>query len=423
MKKTWPLAIFILAAGVAAWEYRDHIPYLSSLATPKDAATQTAGNNGGQGGQDDQPHRRGTGGAPPAVRTVAATSAVLPLDATATGVADADENTTIAAQEAGIIVSISANDGDVVKTGELIARLDDRTARADMEKDKALLTRDQATLAQAETAMTRAQNLVDRAAGTQQSADEARAARDTAAATIESDKAAIAADEIVVEHTEIRAPFDGRLGDITPSVGAYLTAGSAVVTIAKYDPIYVNFYLPEGYLNDLRAGFAGKSITVDAAPLDARQKPVSGQLSFFNNTVDSASGTILAKARFDNADGRLWPGQSVNVTVHFRSDQKNIVVPTVAVSPGSDKPFVFSVDGDKKVHMTPVTVARSNGDMTAIATGLDAGAHVVVEGQAQLLDGATVREEFDGANGAKSKDAASLTDAGVDAGTTTGAVR
>jgi RND family efflux transporter MFP subunit len=174
-----------------------------------------------------------------------------------------------------------------------------------------------------------------------------------------------------------------------------------VVTIAKYDPIFVNFHLPEGYLNDLRDGFAANSVAVDAVPQNAApdkgaDRTVRGKLNFFNNTVDAASGTILAKARFDNATGALWPGQSVNVTVHFQSDQKHIVVPTVAVNPGADAPFVFTVGDDKKVHMTPVTVARANGDDTAIAKGLEEGAHVVVEGQVQLVDGSTVREEFGG---------------------------
>jgi RND family efflux transporter MFP subunit len=401
MKKTWLFVFCLAIAGIAAWQYRDRIPYLSSFgkttAGSQEASSgqQQGGQNGGQSGGQ----RRGNG-APPVVKTVAAASRVLPLDVTATGSADADENTTIAAQEAGIITSIAAHDGDVVKAGDLIAKLDDRTAKADLDKDKALLLRDQATLAQAETALARAENLVQRNAGTQQSADEARAARDTAAATIESDKAAIAADEIVVEHTEIRAPFDGRLGDITPSVGAYLTAGSAVVTIAKYDPIFVNFHLPEAYLADLRDGFAAGTVTVDAMPLstapESNVKPVQGKLNFFNNVVDTASGTILAKARFDNANGALWPGQSLNVTVHFQSDKKHVVVPTVAVNPGADAPFVFTVGDDKKVHMTPVTVVRTNGDNTAIAKGLDEGAHVVVEGQVQLVDGSPVHEEFSG---------------------------
>ncbi|AYD00267.1 efflux RND transporter periplasmic adaptor subunit [Neorhizobium sp. NCHU2750] len=391
MKKTWPLAIIILAAGVAAWEFRDQIPYLSGLTTPKDSGQQAAETGGGQNAQT---HGHGAGGQPPVVKTVEATMGVLPLDVTATGAADADANTTIAAQEAGLVMNIEAHDGDVVKQGDLIAKLDDRTAKADRDKDKAVLLRDQATLAQAETALTRAQNLVDRNAGTQQSLDEARAARDTAAATIESDKASIAADEIVVEHTEIRAPFDGRLGDITPSVGAYLTAGSAVVTIAKYDPIYVNFHIPEGYMEEIRKGFAAGNVTVDALAQDSDEKPLTGKLNFFDNTVDSASGTILAKARFDNPNGSLWPGQSVNVVVHFQSDQQQLVVPTVAVQPGPTSSFVYTVGDDKKVHMTPVTVARANGNRTAIAKGLSEGTHVVVEGQVQLSNGATVHEEF-----------------------------
>nr|WP_245582510.1 efflux RND transporter periplasmic adaptor subunit [Neorhizobium lilium] len=386
------LAICLAAFAYAGWQYRDRIPYLSEIA-PKTAANDQLPQGQQDQGQQDQGRRRGNG-PPPVVKTVAASRAVLPMDATATGSADADENTTIAAQEAGLIVSIAAHDGDVVKAGDLIAKLDDRTAKATVDKDKALLARDQATLAQAETALTRAQTLVERNAGTQQAADEARASRDTAAATLLSDRAAIAADEITVEHTDIRAPFDGRLGDISISIGAYLSAGATVVTIAKYDPIFVNFHLPEAYLDDLREGFGGDTIAVDAIPQSSAKAPVKGKLTFFNNTVDAASGTILAKARFENASGALWPGQSVNVTVHFQSDKKDIVIPTVAINPGVDQPFVYTVGDDKKVHMTKIEVSRSNGDQSAVTKGLDEGTHVVVEGQVQLVDGAVVNEQF-----------------------------
>jgi RND family efflux transporter MFP subunit len=392
MKKSLIIVGLLVIAGVAGWQFRDRIPYLSDLTQ-----TTAASDGAAAGGQQEQGRRRGNG-PPPVVKTIAVARAVLPMDVTATGSADADENTTIASQEAGIIVSIAAHDGDVVKAGDLIAKLDDRTFKAAVDKDKALLTRDQATLAQAETALARAANLVERNAGTQQAADEARANRDIAAATLESDRAAIAADQIMVEHTDIRAPFDGRLGDIAISKGAYLSAGAAVVTIAKYDPINVKFHLPEAYLGELRQAVGQRAIVVDAVPQSSDQPPVKGSLSFFDNTVDAASGTILAKARFDNPTGGLWPGQSVNVTVHFENGQKDIVVPTVAINPGVDRPFVYTVGQDKKVHMTPVTVARSNGNDTAITNGLDEGAHVVVEGQVQLIDGATVNEEFAGAD-------------------------
>ncbi|MFB9951306.1 efflux RND transporter periplasmic adaptor subunit [Rhizobium puerariae] len=386
MKHIWIFAGILVVAGVAGWEFRDRLPFLASAAqhASADKASDQAQNQ-----------RRRGGGAPPAVKTIAAARSALPMDVTAAGSAIADETTTIAAQEQGLVTGIAATDGATVKAGDLIAKLDDRTAKAALAKDQALLVRDQATLTQAETALQRANDLVRRNAGTQQAADEARAARDTAAATVESDKAAIAADGIVVEHTDIRAPFDGRLGDIDISTGAYLSTGSAVVTIAKYDPIYVKFHLSEAYLGQLKQGFGTGSIAVDAVPQNGGTAS-TGTLSFFDNTVDPASGTILAKARFDNPSGTLWPGQSLNVTVHFDSGKMDIVVPTVAVNPGADSPFVYAVGDDRKVHVTPVKVARSNGSDTAIADGLAEGAHVVVEGQVQLVDGAAVTEEFTG---------------------------
>ncbi|CDZ48250.1 efflux RND transporter periplasmic adaptor subunit [Neorhizobium galegae] len=386
MKKIWIFAGILVAAGVAGWEFRDRLPFLSPFIQQASADT-------GDGQSTGTQRRRGTGGPPPAVKTVAATRTALPMDVTASGAANADQNTTIAAQQPGIVVSITATDGAFVKAGDLIAKLDDRTAKAALDKDKALLVRDQATLTQAQTALARANDLLHGNAGTQQTVDQAKAAQDTAAATVQSDNAAIASDQIAIDHTDIRAPFDGRLGDIDISTGAYLSAGSAVVTIAKYDPIYVKFHLPEAYLGQLKQGSSANAVTVNAVPQGGGTS-ATGMLSFFDNTVDPASGTILAKARFDNPSGTLWPGQSLNVTVHFESDDKDIVVPTVAVNPGVDSPFVYAVGDDRKVHVTPVKIARSNGPDTAIASGLTEGAHVVIEGQVQLVDGATVVEQF-----------------------------
>ncbi|MGK6317501.1 efflux RND transporter periplasmic adaptor subunit [Neorhizobium sp. DT-125] len=388
MKKIRVFAGVLIVAGIAGWEYRDRLPFLSSFIQQTSADT-------GDGHSQGQPQRHGGGGPPPTVKTVAARRAALPMDVTAAGSADADENTTIAAQEQGLVVSITATDGASVKAGDLIAKLDDRTAKAALAKDQALLVRDEATLTQAESALARADDLVRRNAGTQQADDEARAARDTAAATVDADKAAIAADQVAVENTDIRAPFDGRLGDIAISLGAYVSGGTAIVTIEKYDPIYVQFHLPEAYLGELKQGFGAASIAVDAVP-QSGGTAAKGTLTFFDNTVDPASGTILAKAKFDNPSGGLWPGQSLNVTVHFESGRKDVVVPTVAVNPGVDTPFVYAVGDDKKVHVTPVKVARSSGPDTAIASGLSEGTHVVVEGQVQLTDGAAVTEQFGG---------------------------
>jgi multidrug efflux system membrane fusion protein len=226
MKKLWITICLIAAAGIGAWHYRDRIPYLSQFGTKPTQQADAAGGHqaGGDGAQQggDQKGGKGTrgNGGPTLVKTVAAVKTVLPRDVTASGWADADDNTTIAAQEQGLVTDIIATDGATVKRGDLIAKLDNRTAQATVDKDNAMIVRDAATLAEAETALTRASDLLTSKAGTQQTYDQAKAARDTAAATVQADKAALASDQVLLEHTEIRAPFDGRLGDVAVSPGA-----------------------------------------------------------------------------------------------------------------------------------------------------------------------------------------------------------
>ncbi|MBY5342902.1 efflux RND transporter periplasmic adaptor subunit [Rhizobium leguminosarum bv. viciae] len=407
MKKFWITVSVIAIAAIGVWQFGNMIPYASRIPYLSQFIKQPAGGNGGgqqaqadqqanqaQDGGQHQGGGRRRGGGPTVVKTVAAVKTTLPMDVTATGWADADDNTTIAAQEQGLIVSIDAQDGATVKAGDLIAKLDDRTAKATVDKDNAMIVRDAATLSEAETALTRAQDLFNQKAGTQQSLDQAVAARDTAAATVDADKASLASDQILLEHTDIRAPFDGRLGDIVVSKGAFLSAGAAIVTIAKYDPIYVKFHLQERYLRELKSALAGGPVEVSTAPNSTKGQVRKGEISFYDNTVDTASGTILAKAKFENASGALWPGQSVNIVVHFNNDEQQVVVPTVAVSPGPEGFFAF-VAKDGKSHLTAVTIARANGGFTAIESGLQAGDHVVVEGQGQLNDQQAINEQFD----------------------------
>ena len=384
MKKFWLTSGLIVIAAAAAWTYRDRIPLMSALVEPADAQTKSSGSDGQKG------HHAG---GPIVVKTVPAISATLPMDVTATGWVVPIDSTTIAAQESGIITEIHAEDGATVKAGDLIAKLDPRTAQAAVDKDKATLAKDQATLSESESALKRAQNLLANA-GTQATVDQAQAARDTAGATVDADKAQLASDQVLLEHTDIRAPYDGRLGDVTLSLGAYVSPGTAIVTIAKYDPAYIKFNLQENALRQLQEALTAGPVQVSTVPRSDKGKARQGQVTFYDNTVDQASGTIAVKAKFANANGALWPGRSANVVVHFANNEKQIVVPTVAVSPGPDSSIAFVIGKDNKVHVTPVTVARSNGDRTAVAKGLSEGDHVVIEGQSQLTDGLTVKEEF-----------------------------
>lgn len=418
MKRFWTAISVLAIAAVGAWYFKDRLPpdqisYLKQFASvspqAETATTDTKGQHS-QTGQQTQGQRQGSGrrnGGPPTVSTIAVSKATLPMDATATGWAVAADITNIAPLQAGLVTEIAAKDGQHIKAGNLILKLDDRMASAAVDKDKANIAADQATLAQTEAAFQRAANLVKQSAESQQVLDQAIAARDGASAKIDADRATLASDQVALEHMEIRAPFDGRLGDISVSPGAYLSAGVNIVTITKYDPISVSFRLSQRYLPQLREGVE-KDTAVDVDPAATGGEAMRGVLRFYDNTVDQTSGTILAKAEFKNDRGLLWPGQSVNVTAHFVSDQDMIVVPTVAVRPGPKGDFVYTVDGDHRAHMTPVEVARSNGDMTAIASGLNGGEHVIIEGQSELADGQTVVEQFSDKGGAAGNLAANI---------------
>ena len=385
MKKLWlPLGLLVVA-GLAAWGYRDRIPFLSAFVDQASAETKDAGKAAQASG------KRQAG--PIAVKTVAAVKTTLPMDVPATGWVVPINSTTIAAQEAGLITQIAVKDGATVKAGDLIAKLDPRTAQAAVNKDQANITKDQANLAQAETALTRANSLLTSSAGTQATADEARATRDAAIATLSADQAQLAADQVLLGNTDIRAPYDGRLGDVQLSLGAYVSAGTPIVTISKYDPAYIKFTMQENNLRELQEQLAAGPVHVTTVPRSAQGKPRTGTITFYDNTVDQASGTIAVKATFENANGALWPGRSENVMVHFADNEQLIVVPTVAVSPGPDGYIAFVVK-DNKVKITPVTIARANGGRTAVATGLSVGDHVVVEGQSQLNNGTEVKEQF-----------------------------
>ncbi len=416
MKKLWILASVAVIA-VAAWPFRDSIPYIKTLpfiagenhqklaaaggeqkngekagGRSQDGQSSSEKSSGGQGsGRGQGGGRRNSG--PPSVSTVAVEEATLPMDVAATGWAVAADSTNIAPREQGVVLSVSAKDGQEVKAGDLILKMDDRYAVAAVAKDQANIAADQATLAQNEAAFQRASNLAKQSVESQQSLEQTRAARDSAAAKIDADKATLQSDQAALQDMEIRAPYNGRLGDVTVSPGAYLSAGVTIVSITRYDPISMEFRLPQRYLPQLHEGLKSEA-AVSIDPAATGGTPVTGKLSFFDNNVDQASGTVLVKAEFQNDKGLVWPGQSANVTVHFKSDDEQIVIPTVALRAGPTGAFVYTVDDSQHVHVTPVDVARSNGDMTAIAKGLSAGQHIIVEGQSELVDGQTVIEKM-----------------------------
>ena len=333
------------------------------------------------------------------VSAATATVADFPVLRYAIGFLSSPAAVNINARVASQVAAIAVKDGQMVRQGDLLISLADRALPAQVDKDKAMLARDQALADSAAADLERARILMTKQAGTQQAYDQALAAQKAAVATVAGDKASLEADQVQLSYATITAPISGRLGAVAVSVGDLVTAGGAggatatsLVTITQMDPLQVNFNLPEVDLPLLQQALARPGASSVTLNRDGEDRPVgTGTLDFVNSTVDTASGTITARATVPNADMKLWPGQYVKITLDAGSMPKMVSVPTVAVQPSQNGPFVFVVKPDNTVEMRPVDVALTHGNDSAIAGGLRGGEKVVVDGQLNLRQGAAVR--------------------------------
>ncbi|RWP32771.1 efflux RND transporter periplasmic adaptor subunit [Mesorhizobium sp.] len=367
--------------------------YLSPAATDKVRQMLSAGQ------APDKPAAAANAARATAVVAATASTADFPIRRYAIGFVSSPAVVSVNARISSQIISIAVKDGQMVKAGDLLFSLDDRALKAQLARDQATLTKDQALLASATADLERAKALVARQAGTQQTYDQAIAAQKSAAATVDADRATIEADEIQLGFATITAPISGRLGVVSVAIGDLVTTNSGsstsapLVTITQMDPLRVNFNLPESDLALLHKALAAPGQGAVTLTRDGDPTPIGkGTLDFVDSSVDTASGTIAARASVPNPDLSLWPGQYVNVVLDAGIMPQMTSVPTVAVQPSQKGPFVYVIKPDNTVEVRPVQVALTEGDNSAIGAGLKSGENVVVEGQAKLKDGAPVRE-------------------------------
>lgn len=381
-------AVIAAACVAAAWLYLS--PSAMSDLQHLLSAKQTAA---------DKPAAATSAARSTSVVAATASTADFPVRRYAIGFMSSPAVVSINARVSSQIVAIAVKDGQMVKAGDLLLSLDDRSLKAQLARDQATLAKDQALLASATADLLRAKNLVARQAGTQQTYDQAVAAQKSAAATVDADKATIDADQIQLGFATIRAPISGRLGAVSVAVGDLVTTSNGsststpLVTITQVDPLQVNFNLPESDLALLHKALAAPQQGAVTLTKDGDPKPIGrGTLDFVDSSVDTASGTIATRASVPNPDLSLWPGQYVNVVLDAGIMPQMTSVPTVAVQPSQKGPFVYVIKPDNTVEMRPVQVALTEGANTAISQGLKSGERVVVEGQTKLKNGAAVRE-------------------------------
>lgn len=286
------------------------------------------------------------------------------------------------------IEHVHISEGQFVKAGQRMFSLDGRSARAAVERAQAQLQRDQAALADVERQYRRGLELLSQRFIAQGAVDTLKSQLDAARALVAADSAALRTAQVEAGYVTIRAPMAGRVGAIGVYPGSLVQLGTALTSVTRLDPISIAFALPEANLAALLAAQKAGAVPVKAMLAEGRE--AAGQLSFVDNTVDPVAGVIRVKARFDNRDGQLWPGQYVNVRLTVQTLKAALVIPQNAIISNTSGIFVYVMAADQSAQVRKVARLYGFGDLAAVS-GLDGNEQVIVEGKQNLRPGARVK--------------------------------
>ena len=285
---------------------------------------------------------------------------------------------------------VHVKEGQFVKAGQLLFTLDDRPDQANLAKARAQQQRDEATLTDLERQYKRSQDLVAQNFIAKSAADAVLSQFEAQKAAVAADRAAVQGAQVALGYSTLRAPIAGRIGAVNIYPGTLVQNSTTMGTITQLDPIAVSFPVPEGQLRYLLDA-AREGASVEAL-VPGRAEAVSGRLSFVDNTVDPAIGTVRAKAVFANADHSLWPGQFVETRVTVRSIADATVIPAAAIMMLPEGDAVYVVDAQQQVMQRKVKTLHTFGTQVAVS-GIDPGDQVVVEGKQNVRPGGKVRVE------------------------------
>ncbi len=348
----------------------------------------------GDAATTDSSRGRGGAGQSAAVPVTIATvvQKPMPIDIRVIGTVEAYSNVAVHAQITGQLDTVSFREGDDVKRGQVLFALDRRPLEAALQQAQAALDRDLAQAANAKAQAVRYRDLLARGIATHEQVDQINTNAAALDATVGADRAAVENAKVQLQYATIAAPIGGRTGALMVHAGNLIRAADTapLVIINQVTPIFVSFGIPEAQLPDLKRYLATGTLRVDARPPNDTAPPSSGHITFVDNAVDRTTGTIRIKGTFANDDRRLWPGQFVNVVVTLTTEPQALVVPAAAVQTGQQGQYLFVVKPDQTVDLHPVTVERSDGVETVIATGVKAGETVVTDGQLRLVPGTKI---------------------------------
>jgi multidrug efflux system membrane fusion protein len=328
----------------------------------------------------------------PPVLTAVARRLDVPVTLDAVGTVQALNTVVVRAQVDGKLIELDFTDGQDVKKGDILARIDPATYQAQYDQAVGKKAQDEAQLANARIDLDRYDKLAVGNYGSKQQADTQRALVAQLDAQVRVDQAAIDNAKAVLGYTTIVAPIDGRTGLRAVDAGNIVHASDStgIVTITQVQPIAAIFNLPQQQLRAVNAGQALAPLKVQALADDNATVVDSGVVQVVDNLVDSSTGTVRVKAVFPNPGNALWPGQFLNLRLFVDTLKQAVVVPTAAVQRGPNGAFVYVVGDDRKAVMTPVTVGRQDERQAVIAMGLAPPARVITSGFSMITDGALV---------------------------------
>lgn len=318
----------------------------------------------------------------------------------AVGTVQALRTVAVKSQVDGVLAQIHFKEGDEVAAGALLVTLDRRPFENSLRIARADLANARAEAAKAAADLARYQSLDQLDAISKEQFAALTTRGETTKALVQAKEAAVANAELLLGYTEIRAPIAGRTGQLGLHEGALVKANDAalsLVTLNQLAPIAAAFAVPERALGELRAALARGDAAVTVTDRVSGLSRTDGTLSFIDNAVDPATGSITLKATFANADHALWPGQFVAVQLRLGVDRAAVVVPSVAVQTGQNSTQIYVVKPDRTLDIRPVKILRTSGDTTLVAEGLRAGETVVTDGHLRLTPASKVEPKVLGA--------------------------
>jgi multidrug efflux system membrane fusion protein len=332
---------------------------------------------------------------PPApVTVVSAISQDVPFYLDEVGRCVAREVVSVQPEVSGRVTEIHFTDGADLKKGEALFTIDPRPFQAQLNAAEANLAQSRAALDFARIQFARVQDLVESRAIARQDYDTRKNAVDVGEAQVKQNQAAVESARLNLEYTSIRSPIDARAGHRLVDIGNVVTANtSTLLNIERLDPIYADFTVTENDFSAVQRHTSRGTLKVEVRLPDELDKPFTGQLTFLDNAVQSASGTVMLRATVPNSGHRLWPGRFVNVRLILAMVPGAVLVPAASPQDSAKGPFVYVVKEDSTAEPRPVKLGQRQGDLIVIEQGLKSGERVIINGQMAVAPGGKVHVE------------------------------